>query len=174
MNLLRAFILDNVAEDSGGGAFFSGANVTVTNTLVSGNIARGTGLLDGIGGGLFLGGDDTSADFLISNSTFSSNDADGAGGGVYILDASGTITNSGLLSNRITGAGTSFDQGGGGIAIVAANFLADVSITDSSVTSNQSPAAAGMAIVDAMVTVTNTTISDNVAGQLEPAGLVSS
>ncbi len=171
VNLSRAFILDNIAEDSGGGAFFSGASVTVTNTLVSGNIARGTGLLDGIGGGLFLGGDDTSADFLISNSTFSSNDADGAGGGVYVLDASGALTNSGLLSNRVTGAGTSFDQGGGGIAVVSVTALVDVSITDSSVTSNQSAAAAGIAIVDAMVTVSNSTISDNVAGAVGAGGI---
>ncbi len=171
VSLLRAFILDNTAEDSGGGAFLSGASVTVVSSLIAGNIARGTGTLDGIGGGLFLEGDDTSGDFLISNTTFSNNAADGAGGGVYVLDASGTISNSGLLSNRVTGAGTSFDQGGGGIAIVASTATANVSITDSSVTGNQSPVAAGIAIVDAIVTVLNSTISDNIAGAFGAGGI---
>jgi hypothetical protein len=94
----------NVAGRDGGGLYNTGT-LTVTNSIVSFNEARGS--MTGTGGGLFNRGDGT---LFLSDSTIASNLAEGAGGG-------GIITHGPLTINRTTIAGNRGTSQGGGLMV---------------------------------------------------------
>jgi hypothetical protein len=118
---------------TGGGGISNGGTLTVTNSTVSGNNARG---MPGRGGGIFNfgtltvtnstvtgnsvsgvfgagfdGGIENQGNAAVNNSTVSGNIATGEGGGICNLQGSVTINNSTVSGNSVHFAGD-----GGGIA----------------------------------------------------------
>lgn len=110
-----------------GGAFHFGAfpQITIDNCVVTNNRAN-----DGDGGAIDFRGFST-YHLTITNSTFSNNQADGAGGAIFFQQTSSatgtrlTITDSTFTNN------TAFGSGGGAIACAAT-----MSVTDSTFTNN--------------------------------------
>ena len=112
----------NPANDSGGG--LRTASVTATRVSISGNTS------DGVGGGVFQGGD---ANFI--ETTISGNTANRGAG--YYEGSRGTLTNSTVAGNTAVGAGNA----GGGI-YVASNENTNLRFT--TVANNGSDTGAGI------------------------------
>jgi len=127
-SLTNVTISNNYAKTNNGGASFnSGLTVGLTNVTISGNTADGaaTGVVDGEGGGLRIGGSSaagTSA--ALTNVTISGNTAntpDGRGGGLRVSNgnssapehaASVTLVNVTIANNTATtGSGISIGNG---------------------------------------------------------------
>ncbi|MDY6939088.1 MAG: choice-of-anchor Q domain-containing protein [Cyanobacteriota bacterium] len=128
-----AFVLDQ----GDGGGIVSEGNVTVTNSIISGNSAE----IDG--GGVYSIGNLT-----VTNSTISGNTAEIDGGGIG-SNGNLTVTNSTVSSN------TSMRNGGG-----IANTR-NVTVTNSTISGNTADFQAGGIGSNGNVTVTNSTVSGN-------------
>ena len=135
-------VTGNVAAREGGGLWNGAGTMTIDGTLIDGNLASGSAGDDG-GGGIFNNGGplnirgatigDNIADgtlgsgggllslagaVTVSETTFSFNSANRAGGGIEIVDGSLTLTNVNLLSNDVNGgAGTPSPGNGGGLHV---------------------------------------------------------
>jgi predicted outer membrane repeat protein len=117
----------NTAFFSGAGLYFVNAKLTIENSTISGNIARGTTATYSGGGGLYLTGG--FSDTLVVNSTFSNNVANFNGGGVLIRSSGPgplnqfVVRNSTFTANRslapTANPGTS---SGGGVALTGTAF----------------------------------------------------
>jgi len=120
-------ITGNTAFFSGAGMYFVNAKLTIENSTISGNIARGTTATYSGGGGLYLTGGFT--DSLVVNSTFSNNVANFNGGAVLIRSSGPgplnqfVVRNSTFTANRslapTANPGTS---SGGGVALTGTAF----------------------------------------------------
>ena len=126
--------------------------------------------MDGVGGGLYVRGQASSGNIAVSNSTFNLNRALGGGAGAFLVNIGGSVLNSNFTSNQVTGNGTTFNTGGGGIAVIGETVIPTVDITGVTIDGNSAPAGAGIAIVDSVVSVTNSTISNNVATESQSGG----
>lgn len=160
----------NTAEDSGGGAFFVDMAVEVTSSTFRSNEAGSEPEADGVGGGLYVRSDATSGDYLVTDSTFQQNEARGGGGGAFFVDADGDSSGNLFDRNEVTGTSTRFGSGGGGFAIVGESRTVTGSVTGTSITDNLAPAAGGLAVADADVTVTTSDITGNQTTQANSGG----
>ncbi len=101
LNLTRSYLTGNQAASLGGGLYnrYAGAQATLTNTIVSGNVGGDTGSENG--GGIYNHSD---AALSLYSSTIAGNYAAGRGGGLYTAAVSGvTVENSIIYGN---GAGS--------------------------------------------------------------------
>ncbi|HEX8268603.1 MAG TPA: choice-of-anchor Q domain-containing protein [Flavobacterium sp.] len=143
-----------LADQGGGGIYnLNGGTLTITNAVISDNIANGTA---GSGGGIL---NDVGSQLSISNSTISGNSARRAGGGIEDNSATSTLTltNVNLSNNTVTGA----PGNGGAIHITGAG---SINISGGTV-SNNTAALEGGGLWNGTGTmnVSGTTISGNVA-----------
>lgn len=128
--LFDTTVTGNTSDGSGGGiaAFFS--NLTITDSLISGN-SSGDSVVPGLnkyGGGLYV----DEGEVTISGSTISENtnwSLYGDGGGIAVHRGELTMTDSTVNGNRIEG----FSSDGAGISA----FNSDVTLTRSSVSGNR-------------------------------------
>ncbi|MCG8649995.1 MAG: hypothetical protein MI861_09180, partial [Pirellulales bacterium] len=151
---------NNEGSDSGGGIFSDGAAITVIDSNFTGNRAT---LPDSGGGGLYIFGDVGTPSFTVTNTNFQNNQAVDGAGGLEVVNAAGTISAGTYDANRVTGNGSTFDQGGGGIVIIGNQTGAPPAVLISGVTlqNNVAPAAGGLALVDANVTIQDSMIQNN-------------
>jgi len=127
----------------GGGAYLSSATVTINNVFIGGNEAL-------TGGGLMAYGSQLS----LVNSMISGNmgGEDSFGGGVYLVDTTGTL-------NGVSIAGNSAFRGGGMFI-----FSGSATIEKSTLSGNEATAGGGIyAAADATVSMVNSTLSGNEA-----------
>jgi hypothetical protein len=100
-------ISNGVSSTAGGGIENAGGILTVSNSVVSGNISNNASG----GGGVYSSGA-TAASVTIRNSTISGNSAPtGTGGGVASLDGTLVITNSTISGNSASSGGGIADSG---------------------------------------------------------------
>lgn len=103
-----SYIENNDAADNGGGIYCERANLTISNSTISGNSADGSSG----GGGIFFNSYGGSRRLTVTDSTLSNNDALYAdGGGIRALYASS------LNLTGCTITGNTADENGGGIHI---------------------------------------------------------
>jgi hypothetical protein len=162
------------AGDYGAGIYNNGT-LTVQNSSVSGNTALtvlGVGPIFGEGGGIFnvpvmvfQGGHYVARGGIltVTDSTISGNTAWGGGGGLCnrpVLAGSGTVT---IRHSTISGndARNDFSSGGGGIL----EFAAGLTVTDSTISSNQANSGGGILNDGTSLTVSNCTLDGNFADQ---------
>lgn len=151
----------------GGGGIISGSignTMTVTNCVISGNSATGTGTFGG-GGISHAGGSLT-----ITGTTFSNNSTSGSGGGLGYTagdplirtPSTGTLTISGS-----TFSGNSSASFGGGADLFNFNLgIGTYNINSSSFSNNTAPTGRGgaIAVESGPLTVTTTALTGNTAG----------
>ncbi len=157
-------------SDDGGGIYSNFANLTVTDSIISGNTVNGNTTDDFDGGGIYskLG------HLTVINSIISGNTAIGDtpdGGGIYSIDEDLTVINSTISGNTVDGL--RFDSGGG---IYSAR--GNVTVIDSTISNNlavadpryESADGGGIFSRDGNLTVTNSTISGNSASGAKTDG----
>ncbi len=164
-SVLDGFTLTNGAATYGGGIFISGANATISNSIITGNLASGTITY---GGGIAI----SNASPTIINSVISGNQVSatgtGMGGGIWIgstADLNFSTSNPKITKSTIRD--NSSYSSGGGIAIQSAGAT-----IDSSIISGNSAGGAGGGInisissapAGVRVNVSNTIIRNNGAG----------
>ncbi len=111
VTISRTTISGNVAQLRGGGIYFNnGGSLTVTDSTISGNSAQGKD-----GGGVYFFGIVGANGLIFRNSTISGNSAAGQGGGVAFVSVTGTPT----FQNCTITANTANSGNGGGIARIA-------------------------------------------------------
>lgn len=186
VTLSNLIVTGNLNGSSGGGISVSGATtptVSISNSTITGNgagsavagtSANGAGIHLNIAGGTYN----------ISNTTISNNTSNNAiaasatsvfGGGLFIGGGTVTVTNSTISGNSaaLTGAGATGSAFAGGIY----NQQATLSLTNSNVQNNTSGNFhAGIrtlaGTIAASTTLTNCTISGNIANSTEGGGLI--
>lgn len=142
----NTLISGNTANERGGGIYNSG-NLVLTNSTISDNIAE-----------LYAGGginNDRGGTVILNNSTISGNTAAqfGDGGGIYNFLGSVGVINSIIANNR------SVNSGGG----IDSYSYDDFTVINSTISNNTSSSGGGIGLRGGSLTVTNSTISDNVA-----------
>ena len=154
----------------GGGGIISGSinnNVSITNSVISGNSASGVGTLGG-GGIQHMGGSLT-----LTGTTFSNNSTTASGGAVSYTAGDPLIRTPSIGTLSISGSTFSGNvansAAGGGGALDLFNFNAGsgtYSISSSSFTNNSAPGASGGAILveSGPATVATSSFSGNSAG----------
>ncbi|MDB5334719.1 MAG: hlyA 4, partial [Planctomycetaceae bacterium] len=151
----------------GGGIFVMNGTVTLQSSTVSSNDTDGK---QGFGGGIFA----YSAHLTILNSTVSDNHANhrgSPGGGVFMENGVLTASNSSFNSN----SASSIDGSGGGIYAGSGDvYLDSCTVFDNQLGgfsySGGSTDGAGIKSLFAKVTITNSTVSFNSAGNREDLG----
>nr|MDJ0519800.1 DUF4347 domain-containing protein [Trichodesmium sp. MO_231.B1] len=140
-------VSDNNASSGGGIYTRNNTTVTVSNSNISNNNASNDG------GGIYNGGNTT-----IDSSTISNNSATEYGGGVF--NTNNLVVNSSTISGNIT-TGTSVGSGGGAIH---GNFLATLTLNNSTISGNTSNFwGGGINQVGGITEINNSTISGNTA-----------
>ena len=152
VTLSNSTVSGNQTNNDGGGISSTSGLVTVINTEIRDNIANDSG------GGIIT----IDADTIIDRSTISDNDATGGGsdgGGILSIGGAVTISNS-----TISGNSARSNLGSGGIQTFGGNVI----ITDSTITDNRSPVAGGVSfspVADSgelvFLTVENSIIANN-------------
>lgn len=146
----------------GGGICIPYANLTLSNSTLSGNAAAVRG------GGIFS----LFGSLMVTNSTISGNVVGGGNGG-GISNASGniTLTNSTVSGNSALDPSAGPVQGGGGIYSNAGH----VTLTNSTLSANKATVNGGgiFSASSAHVTLTNSTVSGNSAGATSLGGGIS-
>ncbi len=151
IHLSASATIDGLALTNGasgpypGGAVLSGGNLTITNSVLSGNSS------DSVGGAVASTGQLT-----VQHSIVSGNTAGNAGGGLY--GASGVEVDYSTIKNNSTTAATSSIKGGGGIF-----GRASVSLLRDDILDNTSASAAGGVYSAFGMNVAQSTISGNMA-----------
>ncbi len=153
------------------------ANVTISNSTISGNSAYN-------GGGIYNNGSLGSATLTISNSTISGNQASNYGGGIY-NDGDGGIYNGGengsatltISNSTISGNSTGYYGAGGGIYNYGEfRGHATLTISNSTISGNSTGEGGGIynngAYGTATLTINNSTISGNSASFVYGGGIV--
>ncbi|WP_071518696.1 DUF4347 domain-containing protein [Geitlerinema sp. PCC 9228] len=180
---LEGITITGGLTSSGGGGIYSVGNLTLENSVVTGNTISGGEFADGAG--IYI----QNSNLTILNSVISSNTgSDSVGGGIAVRgDGTVTISNSTLSENTsVVGGGLSV-QGNGDITISNSSILANTSgigggiyingngnatITNSTISDNSTDVSnvetshgGGIAIQESEnITITNSTISGNTAG----------
>ena len=160
LSLSQSIVSGNRADDSAGGIQVGGSQLKIDQSTISDNVVQSPSLENALGGGISSSG----GDVIITNSTVSGNVAGGEtgrGGGVYAASGSLSISGSTISGNVASSPfGNSNALGGG----VFANFQS-LSISDSTITSNTAGFGGGI-IVDhpsatATLDLTNSIVADN-------------
>ena len=140
-------IINNNADD-GGGLYVRDSNVTIRDSIISGNT---TVTIGDDGGGLYA----RSGTVSVTNTTISDNSADDDGGGIFVRESTLTFSNSTLSGNRA-------DDDGGGINV---GFSANASIIHSTLANNSADrVGGGIAVASGSLTLSNSLIVGNSAG----------
>lgn len=154
--LTNTLLVGNEAVARGGGAFVSGADITLSGAAVSANTA-----LDGAG--LYL--DDVTARGA-SGATIFGNQASEAGGGVYALRSS--------LDGLHLSENIAFEGGGAYVTGVAeGSTYTESRVTNTELSANEAVFGAGMFAYDTALVLTSCAFEENVAQQSFPSGKVS-
>ena len=109
-----------------------GDSVSIADSLFQNNeilpLPGGNG---GNGGGLVQVNNGANQGFTITNTTFADNKAAGQGGGIWVMDAPTTITNSTFSGNQVTTtAADGYGNVGGAMALYAATTIVNTTIAD--------------------------------------------
>ncbi len=148
--------LQNGDTSAPGGAIYNRENLSISNSVLSGNTSNNSG------GALFSDG----AALAIASSTIDQNTAKNGGGGVSARQfLSLTLSNSTISNNMTTGDFYS----GGGIDAQSPQSNAVIAVSDSTISSNTSNRDDGGGLyfdvsASTQVSITNTTIALNSAG----------
>ena len=159
-----------------GGAVYNDGNLTISNSVLSGNVAGTNSFGGGIGGAIW----NNSSSLTVVNCTLSGNSS-GGGAAIHNQIGSLTVINSRLTGNTVSGAGSGgaiSNQGtlqvrnstvsgnsayyGGGIATVGTAGTA--SITNSTISANSALVGGGALANEGFLNVANSTLSGNHAG----------
>ena len=149
----RATVINSTINDNrgcvGGGIATFDAQLTVMNSIVSGNIAEGCPDIGGEGGGISFG----VGTLTVANSIISGNFAFSEGGGITLLGGgTATITASSVTGNQA-------QEGGGGISNTDG---ATLTVSSSTINGNFVNAfGGGIYTYNAELTVMNSTINGN-------------
>ena len=153
-------INNNFGSCRGGGIYASNAQVTVINSTISGNWTSQRAQCAGIGGGIFYNGDGT---LRVMNTTISGNSAvyGGGIGGDLPGGTTATITDSTISGNVAQWGGVcDFCGSGGGISNIPGQTL---TVTNTTINENVAVADGGGISNAGSLTVTDNTISGNSA-----------
>lgn len=144
---LKQVTLSNGSTATRGGAIYANdVTLNLRNSTISGNSATD-------GGGIFA----TSSSFVeLTQSEVSGNTASDDGGGLYIKSVTTLVLANSTISNNSAGSN---GRGGG----IQGKFVIDVSLTNSTVSGNSARYGGGLAVSGAL-TITDSTISENTAG----------
>ena len=145
-------IADNTAGNGDGG----GINVAVGIAIVQNSCTIENNVANGSGGGIST----EIATTTIANSNISDNSAFSNGGGIDSGGGDVTVENSCTIDNNVAGHSTVGD--GGGIYVLAGTFTVQNSCTLDNNVADRS--GGGIDTDDATITVANSTISENSAG----------
>ncbi len=156
----------NNSSVNGGGIHILGANLTVSDTTFSGNVANNSAGGGG-GGAIYVDGTKNHSGTIdISNSTFSNNQSNQLGGAIFSFPegTGSTLIDQSLFDgNSATGSGQ-----GGAIYHQSATKNGPLSINTSTFMNNNAHATDGSAssggalwLLDAPVTITNSTFDGN-------------
>ena len=102
LTIFSSEIVDNIANNGGGGVIYDSGIATIANSLISGNIAKGTSTLVG-GGGIWNCG--SSAALTVTNCTIAGNTSYNYGGGIYNYYSKLSIYNSIVVDNTVASQG---------------------------------------------------------------------
>jgi hypothetical protein len=170
---ISGLTITNGSDAGGGGIYNDHATLTVTNSILSGNLAQAGRFAGGLGGGIANDGSSGSAALAVNDSTLSGNSATILGGAIYNDGSSSgsatvTVTNSILSGNSAAGT-----QGeGGGIYNDGFDGSATVTVTNSTLSGNSATILGGGIYNDgesdgmpssATLTVSHSTLSGNSA-----------
>lgn len=143
LGLVDTDLIDNVANENGGGAFAGVGTTTVTGGILSGNIAGAapppqTGTIGpGAGGGLWSAGDASVEGVVVTG-----NEAI-YGGGILVENGSLELVGGEVSANVATWANAFFTLGGGGVFVRNGDLIATATI----VHENSTPRFGGGALV---------------------------
>jgi hypothetical protein len=132
-------------KHGGGGICITQADLTLTNSTVSGNYAAG------YAGGILS----RSGNVTLTNSTLSNNTSSKFAGGIYVFNKNLTLTNSTLSNNHVFAVDA--NGYGGGIFSQSAN----ITLTNSTLSGNSANYVGGIWNWSGNVTLTNSTVSGN-------------
>jgi len=153
LTLVDSVVTGNSATGKGGGLWADGFNMTLTirRTEISGNTSGDDG------GGIYV--EDTGGLLTIEDSTISGNQAGGDGGGIYFYDPDHDI-----LITRSTISGNTAVGKGGGIYLYSMDS-GTFTIENSTITGNQAAVGGGVYLydVDNPFIIRNSTIANNTA-----------
>jgi hypothetical protein len=90
LTLIRSAVVNNTAQQWGGGINHNGSNLVITNSTISGNHAQYTGGIH----------DDTNTPVFINNSTITGNTSDYSTGGIFVRFGPVYIQNSIIAENQ--------------------------------------------------------------------------
>lgn len=164
-----------VDGENGGGMYNEQATVTLTNVGITGNDATNEASADamGMGGGIYNNGKMTLAGCLIDDNVANLNQSargDRGGGGIYNAGSGNmTLTTIIVTRNRTVNAVMNTGQffaAGGGILNTGTMIITDDSLIGSEGQPNQSFNGGGIANLGGFLTLSNTTVSYNIATQL--------
>ncbi|QDT05260.1 putative outer membrane protein PmpB precursor [Rubripirellula lacrimiformis] len=154
LTLQNSTLESNVAGNQGGAVFHSGDAMEVRDSQFLSNHATGEFGLTGAGGALFTIGQTPTSSILIADSTFDDNEARSNGGAIVVAGAGGTFSNVVVSNNRS-------DHGGGLHLSGVMNSDQLLHIVGTDLTKNQASSGGGIEIVNALVHLSESTISRN-------------
>jgi CSLREA domain-containing protein len=157
LTITDSLISDNDAGFAAGAILSNTDTVTLTRVTLSGNDALG-----GSGGAIYKADDPSFPGLItITDSTIDSNTADGAAGGLYLGNYTSGVIEGSTISNN-SAASEDANDGGGAIKHTGLSLA----ITDSTLSGNSATNFGGGLLtysINAGVTLTNVTITDNTA-----------
>jgi len=146
-SVLEGFKLTNGAAYSGGGIYCENSSPTITNDIISWNLAYGTGFFGG-GGGIYC---DKSSLKIINNIINNNSSDPESGGGILCQYSQPAIENNIIYENY------AFNSGGG----ICCHYSGPTTILNNIIYGNQTLTGGGIQIYHSSSTITNNTITDN-------------
>lgn len=159
IRIVNSLFQGNTGRAEGGAAYlYTGTqdNVVIESSSFLGNtvqnLPQGN---DGNGGAVVILSNGLNKGLTINRSTFANNTASNQGGGLWMMDAPTTITNSTFSGNRVNG--TASNKVGGGMTLYG-----PTDIINSTIANNHAGwVGGGVSANDSKVTVKNTIFSNN-------------
>ena len=160
LELNNSTIDSNTSIGRGGGCYFREVDSSVTDTIISGNIADNDDF-GGSGGGCYVG---TDAKLTMIRGQIVDNTAESVGGGVSAVLATDLLfTGTTISGNTSQSPGRQSIAGGGGISSLAAPVtLRDVDLLDNSAINGEG---GGIVVRGSTLRVFDSTVQGNVAGR---------
>lgn len=157
-------IVDNQAQEQGGGILFRAGDAGTNSTIIDSTIANNT-VISGTGGGLSVvtRSEPAITNVTLRNVTISGNQVmNGSGGGLEVYSRGSTNVNLG----NVTVSGNQATTNGGGILIQGAVEIddTDVHLFNSTVAHNTATTGGGIFKQDGLLTLVNTLVAANTTG----------